>query len=74
VEPIKNPATGAPYRTQVTMPEGFEHREAEVASANIRSAGAIKYTTQSPFFGAITGVGVRPAAGTTRAAKQAQLR
>jgi hypothetical protein len=47
VEPIKNPVTGAPHRIQIMMPDGFEHREAEVASANIRSDGAIKYTTQS---------------------------
>jgi hypothetical protein len=46
VEPIKNPVTGEPHRIQIMMPEGFEHREAEVASANIRSDGAIKYTTQ----------------------------
>jgi hypothetical protein len=46
VEPIKNPVTGTPHRIQIMMPEGFEHREAEVASANIRSTGAIKYTTQ----------------------------
>ena len=37
VEPIKNPVTGAAHRIQVVMPEGFEHRGAEVASANIRS-------------------------------------
>jgi hypothetical protein len=45
VEPIKNPVTGAPHRIQVVMPEGFEHREGEVASANIRSTGAIKFQT-----------------------------
>jgi hypothetical protein len=28
------------------MPEGFEHRAAEVASANIRSTGAIKFETK----------------------------
>ena len=27
------------------MPEGFEHRAAEVASANIRSSAAIKFET-----------------------------
>jgi len=43
VEPIKNPVTGAPHRIRVVMPEGFEHIEAEVASANIRSSGAIKF-------------------------------
>ena len=46
VEPIKNPVTGAPHRIQIMMPEGFEHREGEVASANIRSTGAIKFETQ----------------------------
>lgn len=28
------------------MPEGFEHRGAEVASANISSTGAIKFETK----------------------------
>ncbi len=46
VEPIKNPVTGEPHRIQVVMPEGFEHRAAEVASANIRSSGAIKFDTK----------------------------
>jgi hypothetical protein len=46
VEPIKNPVTGQPHRIQVVMPEGFEHRAAEVASANIRSTGAIKFETK----------------------------
>jgi hypothetical protein len=45
VEPIKNPVSGAPHRIQVMMPEGFEHRAAEVASANIRSSAAIKFET-----------------------------
>ncbi|MDA9477829.1 hypothetical protein XI03_25765 [Bradyrhizobium sp. CCBAU 65884] len=46
VEPIKNPVTGDPHRIQVVMPEGFEHRAAEVASANIRSTGAIPFETR----------------------------
>ncbi len=45
VEPIRNPVTGAPHRIRVVMPEGFEHREGEVASANIRSTGAIPFET-----------------------------
>jgi hypothetical protein len=28
------------------MPEGFEHRSAEVAAANIKSSGAIKFETK----------------------------
>lgn len=46
VEPIRNPVTGDPHRIQVVMPEGFEHRAAEIASANIRSTGAIPFETQ----------------------------
>lgn len=46
VEPIKNPVTGTPHRIQVVMPEGFEHRGAEIASANIRSTGAIPFETR----------------------------
>lgn len=45
VEPIKNPVTGAPHRIQVVMPEGFEHIEGEIASANIDSSGAIRFQT-----------------------------
>lgn len=45
VEPIRNPVTGDPHRAQVVMPEGFEHRMAEIASSNIRSTGAIKFQT-----------------------------
>lgn len=46
VEPIRNPVTGAAHRIQVVTPEGFEHKQAEIASANIRSTGAIKFETK----------------------------
>jgi hypothetical protein len=46
VEPIRNPVTGAEHRIQVMMPEGFEHRGAEVAAARIESTGAIKFVVQ----------------------------
>lgn len=46
VEPIKNPVTGAPHRIRVVMPEGFEHIEGEIASARIRSTGAIAFETE----------------------------
>lgn len=45
-EPIRNPVTGEPHRIRVVMPEGFEHREGEVASSNIQSTGAIQFTTK----------------------------
>jgi hypothetical protein len=44
-EPIRNPVTNMPHRIQVMMPEGFEHRGAEIASSNIRSMAAIKFET-----------------------------
>lgn len=47
VEPIKNPVTGMPHRIQVVMPEGFEHREGEIASSNIHSTGAIRFDTKN---------------------------
>jgi len=43
VQPIKNPVTGLPHRIRVVMPEGFEHIEGEVASADIHSSGAIAF-------------------------------
>jgi hypothetical protein len=46
VEPIKNPVTGAAHRIRVVMPEGFEHIEGEIASADIRSLGAIAFETK----------------------------
>jgi hypothetical protein len=42
-EPIKNPVTGTPHHIQVVMPEGFEHRMAEVCSSRISSTGGIKF-------------------------------
>ncbi|HXV23979.1 MAG TPA: DUF1326 domain-containing protein [Alphaproteobacteria bacterium] len=39
LEPIRNPVTGAPHRAQIRLPEGFEFREAEMASGRFESAG-----------------------------------
>lgn len=41
VEPIRNPITGEPHRARVTLPNGFEYREAEYASGTTRSKGPI---------------------------------
>jgi hypothetical protein len=46
VQPIKNPVTGAAHRVRVVMPEGFEHIEGEIASADISSTGAIRFETK----------------------------
>jgi hypothetical protein len=34
--PVRNPITGAPHRALIKLPEGFEFREAEMASADFR--------------------------------------
>ena len=62
IEPIRNPVTGEPHRAQIRLPEGFEFREAEVASATFRNAdrdvlqadhqhvyGALTYVTYGPY-------------------------
>lgn len=46
-QPIRNPVTGAEHRIQVMMPEGFEHRGAEVAAAHIESTAGIKFNVPS---------------------------
>ncbi len=46
VEPIKNPVTGAPTPHPDCDAGGFRTHEGEVASANIRSTGAIKFETK----------------------------
>ena len=43
-QPIRNPISGAPHRIQVLMPEGFEHRSAEIASARTESTGGLRFT------------------------------
>ena len=42
-EPIKNPVTGDPHRIRVNIPNGFEYREAEIASADTKGTGEIKF-------------------------------
>jgi hypothetical protein len=41
VEPITNPVTGAEHRVRVTLPEGFEYREAEYCSGTTHATGAV---------------------------------
>ncbi|MGE4405807.1 DUF1326 domain-containing protein [Pseudomonas sp.] len=40
-EPILNPMDGSPHRARVVLPEGFEFGEADCASAEFRTSGAI---------------------------------
>ena len=42
-QPIRNPVTHQPHRIEVKIPEGFEYREAEIASAWIKGTGTIRF-------------------------------
>ncbi|MFQ6019071.1 MAG: DUF1326 domain-containing protein, partial [Kiloniellaceae bacterium] len=46
-EPIRNPVTGAPHRALIRLPEGFEFREAEMASGRFKGSGAFTYQHQN---------------------------
>lgn len=41
IEPIINPVTGAEHRARVSLPSGFEYREAEYCSGATRAIGAV---------------------------------
>lgn len=59
--PIRNPVTGAAHRAIIRLPEGFEFRDAEMASSRIRSQvpglehaydgsyGFLTYATYGPY-------------------------
>ncbi|MFQ5937730.1 MAG: DUF1326 domain-containing protein [Acidiferrobacterales bacterium] len=60
LEPIRNPVTGTAHRAVIKLPEGFEFREAEMASSTFWSKGEISqdhkgrygfltYTTYGPY-------------------------
>jgi hypothetical protein len=48
-EPIRNPVTGAAHRAVIKLPQGFEYREAEMASSDFWSKGAINHQYQSRY-------------------------
>jgi hypothetical protein len=41
VTPIRNPVTGAEHRARVSLPGGFEYKQAEYASGDTRATGAV---------------------------------
>ncbi|MEF2554482.1 DUF1326 domain-containing protein [Aurantimonas sp. A2-1-M11] len=49
LEPIRNPVTGLAHRARIVLPEGFEFREAEVASGTFTSDGEILMHRQSRY-------------------------
>ena len=42
VGPIRNPVTGEEHRVQVSLPSGFEYRQAEYASGTTRARGPVQ--------------------------------
>ncbi|MCP4330895.1 MAG: DUF1326 domain-containing protein [Alphaproteobacteria bacterium] len=42
-EPIRNPVTGKPHYAKITLNDGFEFHEAEMASADAEGTGEIKF-------------------------------
>ncbi len=49
VEPIKNPVTGAPHRCSIKLRDGFEFREGEMVSANLRSSGEVDLSHEGSY-------------------------
>ena len=48
-EPIRNPVTGAPHRAIIRLPEGFEYRDAEMASSDFWSGDPLKQNSKKCF-------------------------
>jgi len=46
-EPIRNPVTGKEHRAQIRLPDGFEFREAEMASGRFTGTGEIKFDNKN---------------------------
>jgi hypothetical protein len=59
LEPIKNPVTGKTHRAQIRLPEGFEFREAEMASGSFSGTGDIKFQNRD-CYGFLTVVAYGP--------------
>jgi hypothetical protein len=47
VEPIRNPVTGEAQRVRVSLPNGFEYKEAEYASGTTEAIGAVRLSWES---------------------------
>ena len=57
--PIKNPVTGAPHNAQISLPEGFEFRVAEMASGTFSGSGDIELGSAG-VYGFVTSVAYGP--------------
>jgi hypothetical protein len=47
IQPIRNPVTGAAHRALIKLPQGFEFREAEMASSTFWSVGTLPQNYQN---------------------------
>ena len=54
LEPIRNPVTGKPHFAQIRLPNGFEFREAEMASGRFDSQGSELGMQHSNCYGFLT--------------------
>lgn len=59
LEPIRNPVTGAPHPAKIILPEGFEFREADMASSTFSGQGNIAFERKGTY-GALTYVAYGP--------------
>ena len=60
LEPIRNPVTGAAHRAQIVLPQGFEFRVGEAASADFTAHGAELAMQRSKCFGVLSHVAYGP--------------
>ena len=60
IEPIKNPVTGAPHRARIVLPEGFEFRSAEAASADFDTTGGELAMNRKNCYGVLFDVAYGP--------------
>src|SRR5688500_9658431 len=60
LEPIRNPVTGAPHRARIVLPEGFEFRVGEAASADFTATGEELAMQRSKSFGVLCHVAYGP--------------
>lgn len=48
-EPIRNPVTGDPHRVRIDLPNGFEYRIAEIASASTTSRAEVELNLSNSY-------------------------
>lgn len=58
--PIKNPVTGLDHRAQIHLPDGFEFRVGEMASATFNAGGSDLAMSHERVFGVLTAVAYGP--------------